>query len=469
MALLVAAKEYQPLQKAFSDMCEAETTALISSLDEDTVTKLYGAVLPADVPCRRVLSKELAQRLASRLDQERLNRLWQLLRAHPDDDRDSWVQAASCLLCGHIDRLEVLLEHLSTKMLTEAVQFLEDQAAAVAFAKHFFKCDIGISAVEQWPRKSTAPMFQELSHRLADENFDERLRVLVHGHQIDESHQGIKEALSKQLHDHLLRQPASTGSDMEGLFLKVAVRNGVDISRDLLAKLTLKPCHLSEAQPEQLMILAQHLGRYDLQTDAAKVAAFAARAFGSSGHARDCADAYLTAFAMDHCNRDAAQGVAQALSSAHRRCDMLEADCKELKEKWKMPRLDLGCPVVWDLRVSRQSQVFLLPGGVVAWLDVWPEAGRLDLRLEGKANVKGTVQVDSCKPSNFEVKPKFCKLLVDSAYCKTITIFPPTLLPSCITLRVQSVERQGSALRFEGDHSTLESTPRRHETPVQVG
>ena len=141
------------------------------------------------------------------------------------------------------------------------------------------------------------------------------------GFQIDDSHQGIQEALTKELYGHMSRLEGGSGSDMEGIFLKVVLREGADIPEDIASKLMLEPQHLSQAKPEQLMQLAQYLGGHDRPSDGARVAAFAAKEFASCGKVKESEDAFLKAFCLDRANVEAADGVAHALSSAHNRCE----------------------------------------------------------------------------------------------------------------------------------------------------
>ena len=66
VSLLVSAKETERLREDFAGMQEADIVALLSSLDEGTVTTLHTALLPTDMSCKAMVSKDLAQKLASR-------------------------------------------------------------------------------------------------------------------------------------------------------------------------------------------------------------------------------------------------------------------------------------------------------------------------------------------------------------------------------------------------------------------
>ena len=399
VSLLAAAKETEALREAFAGMQEADVATLLSSFDEATVTTLHGALLPTDVPCRTMVSKDLAQKLASRLKQDRLEELWHVLQAQVDDPHDCWMQAAACLLCAHISSLQVGLQDLSSEVLAEVVKFVEDRDSATAFAKNFFKCDLEISAIKEWPIKGMATIFQELARRLPEDKLEEKLRFLVKGHQIDDSHQGIEEALTKELYGHMSRVEAGNGSDMEGLFLKLVIREVADIPQNIVPKLTFESQHLGQVEPEQLMLLAQYLGGHDRSSDGARVAAFAAKAFASRGKMKESEDAFLKAFCLDRSNMEAADGVAQALSSAHKRCELLEGrcssleavckevklSCKELKAKADMAR-EIVPPIVWDLSTNdfsmkKGSQTFQLPGGIEASLNILPPCGFFNYSL----------------------------------------------------------------------------------------
>ena len=210
VSLVAETQDSQQLQEAFGTMEEPDIVTLLSSLDETAVNQLHTAMLPCDNTCKRLVDKELARRLASRLslvaetqdtqqlkkasakregpdikmllsslgleetkrlidqelarrralqlNEERVKRLWQLLQGHVDSEQDSWAQAAACLLSVHAARMEVHLGNLSSKVLTDAAKFLDDQDLAIAFAKDFFACDLGISSAKQWPLKSSAPV-----------------------------------------------------------------------------------------------------------------------------------------------------------------------------------------------------------------------------------------------------------------------------------------------------------------------
>ena len=395
------------------------------------------------------VSKELAERLASLLNRNRLTELWQLLQAHVDDSRDSWLQAAACLLCAHLSRLKVPMEQLSSGLLTEAGKFIEDQGSTIAFAKGFFKHDLGISAVEQWPLRSAALIFRELAIRIPDETSEEKLRLLLKAYSIDDVDPVVQDALSEQLQRHIVQREQS-GCEMEGLFLKLALNEEAEFSREVLSKLTLEARHLNMASPGQLTLLARQLGNIDRKMDGAGVAVVAATAFASDDKVREAEEAFLEAFALDPSNQDAARGLVRAVSSAHERCDQLQKSNEELKAKADMPRVELDSPILWDLSTfdfatEKVSPEFQLPGGVEADLRIYPNnvchgLDELYLFMNKQVRIKGTVQFDSREARAFE--------LTEADRCATIAKFEPSECPEQITLRVLSVQAEGSELRF---------------------
>ena len=220
VSFLVETQNSQQLQEAFSMMEEPDIVTLLSSLGETPVKQLHVAMLPCDLASRGLVDKELARRLARRLNEERLKRLWELLQGHLDAEQDSWARAAACLLSAQMGRVEVHLQNLSLKVLVEAEQFLYDQELAICFAQDFFGYDLGICTAEQWPLKSWAPIFCELAGRLLEDPSEEKLQLLVKAHGIDESHPDIRASLHKLLHAHML-SPEGFGSHDAGCFNRV--------------------------------------------------------------------------------------------------------------------------------------------------------------------------------------------------------------------------------------------------------
>ena len=420
---------------------------------------------PCDHGCKRHVDKELARRLASRLNEERLKRLWQLLQEHLGADDASWPRAAACLLSAQIGRIEVDLQNLSLEVLTEAGKLVDDQELAIAFAQDFFGYDLGISMAEQWPLKSSAPIFCELAGRLADYESEEKLHFLLKAHGIDESHLDIRTSLHKLLHAQMLTLEAGDESAMEGLFLKLALEEG-DVSEEVLPKLTLSDHHLIQPSPDQLMILSQELVESHRRADGARGAVVAARAFRAKGQARQSEEAFLKAFALERSNQEAAEGLTNAVTSTHRRCDEVEDRCEELEKKVEEAKQHSS--IVWDLSgydfadfrkgQKEWSEKFQLgSSGVTAWLELCPKGHWRS--LEGQAglflNVDQPAVVKwSCQSGSGEVKTlerDFSKELRPDGtpwgrgWCD---FMPFSETNGSITLRILSVQLPGSTLRF---------------------
>ena len=496
VSLLVETRDSQQLQEAFGVMEESDIVTLLSSLDEAAVNQLRVAMLPCDLASRELVDKELARRLASRLNEERLKRLWQLVQGNVDAEPDFWARAAACLLSVHMGRIEVQLQNLSLKVLREACKFLDDKNLAISFAKDFLSYDLGISTAGQWPLRSSAPIFCELAGRLSEDTLEEneeKLQLLVKAHGIDESHPGIREALRKLLHAHMLSREARGESTMEGLFLKLALEEG-DVPVEVLPKLTLSECHLKQASPEQLMKLSRQLAQHNQPMDGFHVAVLAANVFKVKGHAKQSEEAFLKAFALDPCSEEVAGEVANTLTSLLRCCEALkeknnalEAKCKdlqklgdrcnELEEKSRLNEskrkaLELRCAeleslklnssIVWDLSSSdfadfRKGQGHwsgtfqLLCSGITAMLELYPK-GREDsgmgkaglvLHVERPATVNWTWQSGSG-----EVKTQEHRFQREWDYfvCRDFGPTRPTI--RSITFRILSVQLPGSTLRF---------------------
>ena len=196
---------------------EADMQSLLPSVDEKTLTRLHGFLSP----CRELVSKELAKRLAADLSNERVKTLWNLVREWQGEE---WKQAAAVLLCSHMNRLDVKLEDVSSEILTEATNFLEEMDLVTRFAKQFFHHDMAAPA--DWPMTCTASIFNELARR-SDQPV-EKLRLLCRAYCIDESHGEVRDTLSKQLREHIFDEACS---DMEGTFLKLTLAEGGSVEK----------------------------------------------------------------------------------------------------------------------------------------------------------------------------------------------------------------------------------------------
>ena len=494
VSLLVETRDSQQLEEAFGTMEEPTIVTLLSSLDEAAVNQLHAAMLPCDKACKGLVDKELARRLARRLNEEHLEKLWQLLQVQLDSEQDSWAQATGCLLSAQMGRMEVQLHNLSLEVLVKAGKFMEDQDSAIAFAQDFFGYDLGISMAEQWPLKSSAPIFRELAGHLSQEKSEERLRLLLRAHDIDASHPDIRASLYTELCDQMLSQEAGDTFVMEGLFLKLALEEGC-IPKQALAKLTLGEEHLHQASAEQLMKLCQQLTDSDRPADGARVAVFAARAFKTMCQERQSEEAFLKAFALDRSNQEAAEGLANAVTSAHERCAGLEGRCEELESRCdvsdersgvleaKCQALEKRCADFESQRSSQPSQVFqlvwdlsgydfsgfrkgqcqgsekfqLLSSGLTAWLELGPKGSSsssegqaaLYLHVDKPAVVKWSCQSGSGAVGTLE--RDFSKDLRPNGTPGGYgwrNFMPISEANGSVTLRILSVQVPGSKLRF---------------------
>ena len=501
LSLLIEFEDSEQLQEAFGAMEEATIVTLLSSLDETAVNQLHVAMLPCDKPCKGLVDKELARRLASRLNEERLKRLWQLLQGHLHAEHDSWDRAAGCLLSAQMGRMEVQLHDLSLEVLVKAGKFLDDQDSAIAFAQDFFGYDLGISTAEQWPLKSSAPIFHELAARVSEDESEEKLHLLLKAHSIDETHPDIRSSLHMQLYARMLSLEEGDAFAMEGLFLKLALEEGC-IPEEVLAKLTLSDHYLAQSSPDQLMKLSQQLVESNRQADGARAAVVAAKAFKAKGHERQSEEAFVKAFALDRSNQEAAEGLAKAVSSAHSRCEelghrcdelqkkgcaveeALEAKCQALQEEVQRIRnrqgsaesrnsppsqaLQLHSALVWDLSSydfgdlrkgqCQKSEKFQLgSSGVTAWLDLRPKGhsesfegmAGLFLWVDKPAVVKWTWQSGSREVQTSE--RDFSKDLRPNGTpggWGWHNFMPISETNGSVTLRILSVQVPGSKLRF---------------------
>ena len=308
--------------------------------------------------------------------------------------------------------------------------------------------------------RCSASIFHELSERLADDRSDERLALLLRGHRLDESHELIRASLQQRLRQQILSRDALDRS-AKGLYLQLALEEEGSIPDDVLEKLTLQECNLSQISPEQLVKLSHQLGQSDRPADGARLAAFAAKEFATDGKARESEDAFLKAFCLDRLNQEAAEGVAQAISSARRRCEALEAECQALRQHvpgvvWDVSDYDFPDVSDYDFPAWRQlpclrSESFhLLSSGVKGQIElVGKERGifvglvvdSCALLVEWSLQFgSGAVENSSCDFSSCAANPEGLR----QSRCGTL--MPPGT--ESITLRILSVQQRGSRLRF---------------------
>ena len=125
----------------------------------------------------------------------------------------------------------------------------------------------------------------------------------------------LRQLLVKQLESDIMTEDWNEVYSLEGLFLKLQLEGGVELSEDVVSRLTLEEYHFSELSPEHLMRLSRQLGQQNRKADGARVATVAAKLLAASGQEKGSEHAYLTAFSMDHSNKDAAEGVVKVIRS----------------------------------------------------------------------------------------------------------------------------------------------------------
>ena len=481
VALLVELQDDDQLREVLLAIEESDILTLLPSFDKKAIAAMHRALLMCDASCRAHVCKEYARRLASRLhdldwmpsDEEYFSddssddddavgtckSLWQLLEANLNDKNLPWVKAAACLLCAPRLRIEVELSDLCPEVLKEAGKFLDDQGAAAVFAREFFEEDLGIStwARKNWPRKSSAPILHELALQM-DGTQSEKLQLLFKAYRIDKDNGSVRASLRKHLNELYVVGDKTDAAEMEGIFLELALEEGVDIPSEVLSSLTLELHHLSEPSPKQLLLLANMLGSNDRSADGARVAVFAAKAFAANNAARESEAAFVKAVCLDPSNRQAVKGLVNGIASAHKRCDELE-QCQG-------PRLEIGSSMVWDLssydftaftkgKQHRGEKFQIGSTGVTACLSLFPrghsksskgKAG-LFLYVDQPAKVKWTWQSGSGRVKTEE--RDFVKDWDGTPYGWGDRSFMPiSEANGSVTLRILSVQMKGSTLRF---------------------
>ena len=456
VSLLVNARDDDQLREALLILAEESAIlTLLPSFDEKAIAAMHRALLWCDVSCRAHLSKEYAQRLAICLDEDdRLKILWQLLKDQLNDSSLPWVKAAACLLCADLFRIGVEVSDLCPEVLVEAGQFLDDEEAAAAFAKEFFKQDLGISASEQWPPKSSAPIFHELALRM-DGAQSEKLQMLMKAYRIDKDNGSIRASLRKHLNELFAVGDKTDAAELEGIFLELALEEGVDIPSEVLSSLTLEPRHLCQPLPKQLLLLANMLGSSDRSADGARVAVLAAKAFAASDKTRESEAAFVKAFCLDFSNKEAVDGIANAVTSAHKRCDELESRTVLLGVVWDLSGYDFTDFGQDDEELSEDFQIGST--GITASLSLYPRGeanssegmAGLFLEVDKPAMLSWTFQSGSGEV--WAMERDFSQDWLGDGLCNEWgepDFMPISETNGSITLRILSVQMPGSTLRF---------------------
>ena len=177
VSLLVQIQDDGQLQQFLHEADESERLALLPNLSEEMIASLCSAMQTSPTSFKVLIDQEYVRRLATNLGvTERLKKMWDLLLANSMDEIGEWTRATAVVLAAFIDRLEAPLKELDQELLTFARSFLEARQDAVAFAEDFFKCDLGISTLPQWPPHGAGKILSQLAFQLSGE---EKVQLLV--------------------------------------------------------------------------------------------------------------------------------------------------------------------------------------------------------------------------------------------------------------------------------------------------
>ena len=307
----------------------SELRAVLSELNYEAVERLHSSVSAGE--CRDWINRELACRLVIRLDDDSNNdhwfrKLWQvLLQNAVGDGSQEWSKAAAVVMATLADRVDTPLEDLDTRTLRLASAFLADRWPAIAFAKHFFKNDLGISG-HSWPPASSARILEELASR--SPTGSKKFEFLVRANTMFPFDVPIRRMLVSELHDHILQlDSASTGStlDLGDRFVKLMLEEEGEIPGDVLQKLKLRDEYLQHFKGDH-MLLVKQLHEASRFADAARVAVAFAQKLANTGKKEEAEHAFLLAFRLDSTNAAAASGLVDLgkqvirMMKAYQRC-----------------------------------------------------------------------------------------------------------------------------------------------------
>ena len=183
VSLLVQIQDDGQLQQFLHEADESERLALLPNLSEEMIASLCNAVQTSPTSIKVLIDQEYICRLATNLgDTERLKKMWDLLLANSMDEAGEWTRAAAVVLAAFIDRLEAPLKELDQELLTFARAYLEARQDATVFAEKFFKCDLGISTLPQWPPHGAGRILSHLAFQVSGE---EKVQLLVEAQALD--------------------------------------------------------------------------------------------------------------------------------------------------------------------------------------------------------------------------------------------------------------------------------------------
>ena len=229
VSLLVQIQDDGQLQQFLHEADESERLALLPNLSEEMIASLCSAMQASPTSFKVLIEKEYICRLSTNLrDTERLKKMWDLLLENSMDEAGEWTRAAAVVLATFIDRLEAPLKELDQELLTFARLYLEARQDAVVFAEKFFRCDLGISTLPQWPPHGAGKILTHLAFQLSFG--EEKLQLLVEAQAI-----ATEEAQSfKKKCEELQRECAEQQKQNEDL--KKEQQKGVEDVRKKLNK-----------------------------------------------------------------------------------------------------------------------------------------------------------------------------------------------------------------------------------------
>ena len=218
VSLLVQIQDDGQLQQFLNEADESERMALLPNLSEEMIASLCNAMQASPTSFKVLIEKEYVCRLASNLgDIERLKKMWDLLLANSMDEAGEWTRAAAVVLAAFINRLEAPLKELDQELLTFARAYLEARQDAIVFAEKFFRCDLAISTLPQWPPHGAGKILTHLAFQLSFG--EEKLQLLVEAQALDrEEAQSFKksfEELEKKNAEQQKRNDDLTNSSKE--------------------------------------------------------------------------------------------------------------------------------------------------------------------------------------------------------------------------------------------------------------
>ena len=177
VSLLVEIQDDGPLQQFLHEADESDRLALLPNLSEEMIASLCNTMQTSSTSFKVLIEKDYVCRLATNFgDTERLKKMWDLLLANSMDEAGEWTRAAAVVLAAFIDRLEAPLKELDQELLTFARAYFEARQDAIVFAEKFFKCDLGISTLPQWPPHGAGKILTHLAFQLSGE---EKVQLLV--------------------------------------------------------------------------------------------------------------------------------------------------------------------------------------------------------------------------------------------------------------------------------------------------